>query len=360
MTGLEPLLAGSPYRLARGEKDALLTRELLALTERHRRGCPPYAAMLDGLGFKAAGVSHYRELPFLPVGLFKSMRLASVPDADIIRTVTSSGTSGQAVSRILLDAETASLQQTALACVVGDFLGPRRLPMLIIDCPSVLKDRKAFTARGAGILGFSLFGSKRRFALDDDMRLDQAALSAFLEETAGRPFFAFGFTYIIWRHFYRALAERGGGFDLSGGVLIHGGGWKAMAAEAVSPAEFNRRLKAICGLRRVHDYYGMAEQTGSIFMQCEAGHFHCSDLSGVIVRRAVDFSPCEVGEPGILQALSLLPRSYPGHSLLTEDEGTLLGTDDCPCGRGGDYFSVAGRLKHAELRGCSDTYAIGM
>ena len=59
----------------------------------------------------------------------------------------------------------------------------------------------------------------------------------------------------------------------------------------------------------------------------------------------------------MIEVLSLLPRSYPGHALLTEDRGRLLGEDDCPCGRKGRYFEVFGRLPKAELRGCSDSHA---
>ena len=68
------------------------------------------------------------------------------------------------------------------------------------------------------------------------------------------------------------------------------------------------------------------------------------------------FSISDVGESGIIQLLSVLPYSYPGHSILTEDEGVLLGEDDCDCGRLGKYFKIVGRLKEAEIRGCSDTY----
>ena len=92
-------------------------------------------------------------------------------------------------------------------------------------------------------------------------------------------------------------------------------------------------------------------------MQCEYGHLHASIFSDVIMRRAKDFSVCEKGEKGIIQVISMIPESYPGHSLLTEDEGILLGEDNCPCGRKGKYFHVLGRLKNAEIRGCSDTYA---
>jgi len=63
-----------------------------------------------------------------------------------------------------------------------------------------------------------------------------------------------------------------------------------------------------------------------------------------------------VGEPGIIQTLSILPLSYPGHSLLTEDEGVIVGEDNCRCGRMGKYFQVLGRIKQAEIRGCSDTF----
>ena len=92
-------------------------------------------------------------------------------------------------------------------------------------------------------------------------------------------------------------------------------------------------------------------------MECEYGHLHASVYSDILIRRPVDFSIADIGEKGIIQVLSVLPKSYPGHSLLTEDEGVLLGEDDCKCGRLGKYFKIVGRLKNAEIRGCSDTYA---
>ena len=162
------------------------------------------------------------------------------------------------------------------------------------------------------------------------------------------------------KSFYKELLRlKGEGitFDLSNGVLIHGGGWKKLVSEAVSHDEFHNRLKEVCGLEQIHDYYGMVEQTGCIYMECENGHLHASNFSDVIIRRPFDFSEASIGESGIIQVVSTIPESYPGHSLLTEDEGVILGIDDCPCGRKGKYFKINGRLKNAEIRGCSDTYA---
>ena len=118
-------------------------------------------------------------------------------------------------------------------------------------------------------------------------------------------------------------------------------------------------LHEVCSIlpENVHDYYGMVEQTGTIYMECEYGHLHTSCFSDVLIRRPEDFSLAGKGERGLVEVVSVLPQSYPGHVLLTEDEGIILGEDDCPCGRKGKYSKIEGRIKNAEIRGCSDTYA---
>ena len=349
-----------PYALLQAEKQDMLTQRLLELTEHHRTHCAAYARVLCSMGYDAHSVQACTDLPFLPVRLFKEVELRSVPKEDVVKTMTSSGTTGQAVSRIYLDRVTSANQQKAMVKIVSDFTGSVRMPMIIIDSPSVVKNRDIFSARGAGILGFSIFGTKRIYALDDDMNLDVEGVTAFLEQYHGQRILLFGFTFMVWQHFYKELLrlrEKGITFDLSNGVLIHGGGWKKMTSEAVSREEFYLRLQDVCGIAHIHDYYGMVEQTGCVYMECECGHLHASGFSDVIIRRPLDFRVCKVGEEGIIQVVSSLPESYPGHSLLTEDQGILLGEDDCPCGRKGKYFKVLGRLKNAEIRGCSDTYA---
>lgn len=348
-----------PYSLDEEEKNSLLTRRLVQLTEQHRKSCPEYRRMLDAAGYSKKDVKSWMDLPFLPVRLFKELDLKSVLPEDVVKTMTSSGTTGQAVSKIYLDRTTALNQQKAMVKIVSDFTGSGRMPMMIIDSPGTVKNRTMFSARGAGILGFSMFGSERMYVLDDDMKLDIGAVQQFLEQHEGKKILLFGFTYIIWQYFYKELAglkEKGITADLSDAVLIHGGGWKKMAHEAVSPAEFKERFHDVCGLNSIHEYYGMAEQTGCIYMECEYGHLHAAIYSDVAVRRPADFKLCDIGEQGIIQTVSSIPESYPGHSLLTEDTGILEGVDDCPCGRKGKYFRITGRLKNAEIRGCSDTY----
>ena len=97
----------------------------------------------------------------------------------------------------------------------------------------------------------------------------------------------------------------------------------------------------------------MIEQIGSVFFECEKGFFHTSVLNDIIVRKN-DGKVLENKKSGIIQLLSILPTSYPGHNILTEDVGSIIGENNCICGRKGKYFKVYGRVEKAEVRGCSN------
>lgn len=353
---LSTLMASTPYSMPRREKTAFYREALTRLTRLHQQNCPEYRRLLKGLGYPEKGTFSPETTPMLPVSIFKDLDLKSVPEEAVFKTLTSSGTTGQRVSKIYLDAETSAHQQRALYQIVSDLVGDKRLPFLVLDSKKVLRDRAMFSARGAGILGFSIFASRTFYALDENMVLDLDGVRRFLDAHGDGPVLLFGFTYMVWKHLVQTLEACGERLDLPEGILIHGGGWKKLAGDAVSPAEFKDRVRRVTGVRRVSDYYGMAEQTGCIYMECPCGHLHASIWSDVIFRRPTDFGICRPGEAGLIQVLSVLPRSYPGHSLLTEDIGVLLGEDDCPCGRMGKYFTVLGRAPRAEVRGCSDTY----
>jgi hypothetical protein len=351
--GLEGLLALDQYSLAMADKDAAMVTGLNHLTAWHRDHCLEYGRILSAqrLDGEAADSS---EVPWLPVSLFKSIELKSVGDDAVFKVMTSSGTTSQVPSRIVLDVETARLQTRALSSIVTHYIGSKRLPMLIIDHPGVVHDRRQFSARGAGILGMLSYGRDHLYVLDDDMRLDRARLHDWLVRHEGQDLLLFGFTFMVWQDFLEPL--RDAGIDLSRGTLVHSGGWKKLVERAVSSAAFKRGLQEAFGLRRVHNFYGMVEQVGSVFFECDAGYFHPPNFGDVVVRDPLTWRPAPDGQEGVIEVLSLLPHSYPGHALLTEDVGVVHGVDTCPCGRMGRWFEVKGRLPKAEIRGCSDTH----
>ncbi len=352
---IDDLLSLPEYSLGYEDKEAALTERLRRLTLLHFERCEAYRRILLGLKRDPNEIGSLADVPMLPVGLFKSHALRSIPDDQVFKVVTSSGTSGAAVSRVYLDAAATQLQTRSLARIMTHWLGPTRLPMIVVDARSTVAERRRLHARGAGIIGMSTFGRDHLYALDDDMRLDREALVAWLEKHRDSPVLIFGFTFMVWEYLLGALEP--GDVDLRDGILIHAGGWKTLADRAVGHQQYKAELERVTGVRRVHNFYGMAEQIGTVFVECDGGFLHAPNASDMIVRDPATWDVLSDGEVGVAQTLSALPESYPGHSILTEDLARVEAVDTCPCGRLGKAVSIVGRVPQAELRGCSDTHA---
>jgi len=349
---LEALIDTPPYSLPQARKEAMLIEGLGRLMRHHYERCPEYARIVDLAWNGRLDIQSLADAPYLPVSLFKELELKSTEASAMV--LNSSGTTGQRPSRIVVDGETSELQSKALVATFRPILGERRLPFLAVDTRDVIK-AAPLTARGAGVLGMMKFGAKATFALNSDLELDRDAVTAFVTANGGAPFLIFGFTFLIWSRLHREF--RDGELDLRNACLIHSGGWKKLEAEAVSNPEFRAALKRRFGLERIFNFYGFVEQIGSMFVEGEDGLLYPPNFADVIIRRPETLQPAEIGEEGIVQVVSLLPRSYPGHSVLTEDLGAIISIDAGAGGRLGKGVRIVGRIKKAELRGCSDVIA---
>jgi hypothetical protein len=356
---LTELFSRPQFSIPQSEKERLLLGELTEMISMHRSACEPYRRITDVVGNPSQTYDSLTQLPYLPVALFKTHQLSSVPAEHVFKVMTSSGTTGQAVSRVILDRNTADLQSRALSTVIARVFGNHRSPMIIIDTPNVVKDRKMFSARGAGVLGMLPFGRRHFYALNDEMELDIPALREFVDRYSGQPILLFGFTFMVWKYFLQALTKSNVTVDLSQGILIHSGGWKKLADEAVGNSQFKTALREATGLLRVHNFYGMVEQVGSVFLEGDDGLLYPPNFADVIIRDPHTWAPAPNGTPGVVEVLSVLPRSYPGHVLLTEDLGVVHGVGDSAEGWAGKQLEILGRVPRSELRGCSDTHAFG-
>jgi phenylacetate-coenzyme A ligase PaaK-like adenylate-forming protein len=331
---------------------------LIDLVKFHYQNCAEYRNILDALRFDYSTVVSIEDLPFLPARLFKELELLSVPFEEITKVMKSSGTSSQIPSKIYIDRNTALLQRRVLAKIISEFIGTKRRPMVIIDRKSSVSNRTTFSASVAGILGFTSFSNDQFYALNDDMSVNVLGLTEFLSLHNTETVFFFGFTSLIWQYFLLPLADAEFSAVLPDSMFIHGGGWKKLQSENISRDEFRNKIFDILHIEKVHDYYGMVEQTGSIFVECSQHYFHTSNFSTVIVRDPKDLSVLKFGQIGLIEVISIVALSYPGHVLLTEDLGRVVGEDTCTCGRHGKYFEILGRLEKSELRGCSDTFYV--
>ncbi len=289
--------------------------------------------------------------PFMPVRLFKKFKLTSINDKDIYKIITSSGTSGD-VSRIYLNKKNAKDQIEVLYNIGSSFLGKQRYPMIILDSKKTNQNKNDFNARRAAVIGFSIFSKKNYFIFDEDQNLKLEYLKKILSENKNKKIIIFGFTDIVW-NFIQTLEKTKLKLNLSNCILLHGGGWKKLADKKITNDKFINKIKKNTSIKKIINYYGMIEQTGSIFFECEHRYFHTSIYSDILIRDKM-LNIQKFGKEGIIQLLSIVPSSYPGNIILTEDMGTIFGEDDCICGRKGKYFRVSGRIPNAELRGCSN------
>lgn len=356
---LDSLNLNDPYSMESKQKNDFLFRAMKDLYQFHYKNCVGYKRFADMFKDLHYSLDSLEGIPPLPVRMFKLHDLVSLDKNLIFKTLHSSGTSGQSVSKIYLDASSAKRQTKILSSITKNFIGNSRLPMIIIDSDDLFKDRTKLNARAAGILGYSVFGRNHFYCLDSNLHLLAEELSQFLKKHNNGPILIFGFTFIIWQSLLQFAIKNNIKFNFGRqSILIHGGGWKKLEDHKVSNEDFKKQLKEYLGINHIHNYYGMVEQVGSVFMECDHGYLHSPDYSDIIIRNPLNNLPMAHKEEGVIQVISILPISYPGHSLLTEDLGTIHGEDDCKCGRKGKYFSVSGRLPMAELRGCSDTRTV--
>lgn len=360
---VDDLIRGPQYALPQAEKQALLLPIVRELCARMGTQCPPYGRLLERLGRPADAWEALADIPPLPTSMFKQFELRAVPVEQVIRELNSSATTGQQPSRIFIDKTTAFRQTRALASILKEHIGGSRRPFLVLDAAESAGTGDNLGARGAAIRGIGNFGSSMHFALrrveNGDLEPDWDAVDAFAEEHGAGPVLLFGFTFIVWTRFLQAARAAGRTLQLPQAHLLHSGGWKKLQEQAVSKEEFSQAVAGSlgCPAENILDFYGMAEQLGTVFVDCEQGNKHAPAFADVVIRNPSTLAPVGVGESGIIEVVSVLPTSYPGQALITEDQGTLVGVDDCRCGRRGNYFRFTRRIERTEVRGCGDTFA---
>jgi Acyl-protein synthetase, LuxE len=359
---IDKLLAIPPYSLSPDEKHsallALFRGELEFGGQRH----PGYRSYIEHWPTDYRSAGRIADLPYIPVGVLKANPPLSFIDASQVKkTLTSSATTSQMPSRVVLDAPTSRRMTKGVVTIVRDYIGSSRRPYLVVDSLEDTRRGDAMGARSAAIQGLNPFASSTTYCLNVDdkgeLALDLQKLRDFVSSLAlGGEVLIYGFTYILWNHFVRPLTAEGICLNLPNVRILHSGGWKRLQDQAVEKAVFNRELARVVGCpeESIVDFYGMVESVGVIFPDCPQGNKHSPTFGDVIVRDPLTLEPVAAGQHGIVQVCSILPTSFPGNLILTEDMAQVISYDGCACGRRGINFRFAGRIPKAEIRGCGN------
>ena len=332
------------------KKKSFFLKKIKELFKHHNKKCPQIKNFLDKNNINIDKIKDIEKIPYLPVKIFKELDLKSIKNDEVFKVLKSSGTSGN-LSKIFLDKKNSLNQTKVLNKIITYLFGKKRMPMLIVDSKEVFSDRNNFSARAAAILGFSFMGRDHTYLLNNDFSFNYKIYENFKRKYFNQKFLIFGLTHLIWEKLLNNKNLKNENFTNS--ILLHGGGWKKLNELRISNTKFNKKLFQKFNLKKIHNYYGMVEQTGSIFLECDkCSSFVTSIYSDIIIRDKY-LNEIKDNKIGFIQSLSLLPSSYPGHSILTEDLGKLI-NNNCSCKKKGKRFLVLGRTEKSEIRGCSD------
>ena len=333
------------------EKNKHFLQKITQLNNYHYQNSIQYKKIVD-LVYSSKKKIKLDEIPFIPAKLFKEIDLKSIPSKKVFKVLNSSGTSSGKPAKIYLDKENARKQTIVLNEIVSKIIGKKRMPMLIIDEKKNINNPNKFDAKTAAIIGFYMFGNNHEYLIKNGS-IDYKSLNKFLEKYSTKKFLIFGFTSLVFENLIKKVELKKLKHNFANGILIHGGGWKKMEEIKISNKVYKERLKQKLKLINVYNYYGLIEQTGSIFFECKGcGCFTPSKYSEILIRDK-DFKTIPNNQKGFIQLLSILPKSYPGHSILTEDIGEIV-SNNCKVCKTNKKFKVYGRAEQSEIRGCSD------
>ena len=358
---IDEIIDNEQFKCLQKHKEEKLLAILKVQIEENRKN-ENLNSMYNKLDINVNTINSLEQIPFIPVNMFKYFDLITCKKENVVRILNSSSTTGSAPSKVYIDKATSVRQSRGLISTLTSFLGSYRRPMLIIDSEEVNKKNGTITARGAAIRGVSSFGKNLTYVMDmvnGDLVLNVKRLKEFEEKYKDEDILVYGFTYIIWTRFVKGLKEKDIKINIPKIKLLHSGGWKKLTEQKVEKEEFNKSVAEIFGTspKNIIDFYGMVEQVGVVFIDCECGYKHVPDFAEVIILDTLTLKEVEKGKCGFIEVMSGLTSSYPGQAILTEDIGEFIGIDDCKCGRKGKYFKFKDRVEKSETRGCGDTFA---
>ena len=288
-----------------------------------------YRQYVDSLGIDPAKVTDFREIPFLPIQLFKQHSIKSgnwEPEV----TFESSGTTSSNTS-------SHSLQEVAYyhrvsATAFERIYGPLSEYHILALLPSYLeRSNSSLVAMVEHFIARS-GSSESGFYLDN-----QSELMAKLDSLAGtsRRILLIGVSFALLD---LAQSIQPGNQDL---IVMETGGMKGRREE-LTREDLHQRLSEGFGVHQIHSEYGMTELLSQAYSR-GGGVFETPPWMRVLIRDIYD--PFQVGLTDQTGAMNIIDLANV-HScafIETQDLGRVDGTN----------FQVLGRVDNSDLRGCN-------
>lgn len=299
--------------------------------------------------------SDLEQVPGTMVHLFKEHEFRSVPQNEIVLTLTSSGTGGQKSRQFLNALSLENVKKLALNIHRSLGMASEREynylcftydPNVANDLGTAFADELLtnFTGKCEVYYAIQWDNEKKDFHLNEEGTVETLRRFA----TSSVPTRILGFPALLFEIIEKYNLQLNLGAD---SWLQTGGGWKGKADKEIPKMDFRRFIKDRLGIpeENQRDLFGMVEH-GIPYVDCEKGHLHIPNYARVFARSPYDLSLLPRGERGLLHFLCSYNFSYPAPSLLTTDWGRV---ESCDCPIGGDILVLEGRAGVTKHKGCA-------
>lgn len=291
---------------------------------------PVYRRYADLVGCTPNALTHFSQIPFLPVEFYKSQKVIS-QHAVPTRVFKSSGTSGQVQSsHYVVDEQL--YQQSILGCF-RHFYGNPEDYIIFGLVPSISERPDSSLAYMLDFLIRESHNAESGIYLGNEEKLHRKIHAFSLQK---KKMLLIGLSY--------ALLDMAEEFPLNAPDLtvVETGGMKGRREELIRE-QLHERICSGFGVSCVHSEYSMSELLSQAW-SAGNGVFHCPPWMKVLVRDTGDpLSVLGMGARGGINIIDLA-NLYTCSFLAVQDIGTVH--DD-------GSFEISGRFDNSDLRGCS-------
>lgn len=294
----------------------------------YRRWCE-----LIGRNPERVGVPN--DIPFLPIGFFKSHRVVSFEE-EPSGYFKSSGTTQSISSRHYI--RDFKLYERSFVYSFEHFFGRAEDFCYLALLPNyVSQGHSSLVYMMQGLIRCSKY--ERSGFYPHDVELVRRLLLE--NEAAGIPTVLFGVTYALLD-----LAQSCH-FDLKHTVVFETGGMKGRRAE-LPKSEVHRILREAFSVDFIASEYGMCELFSQAYSKSEGVFFTPPQMKVVITEPNDPFTKCKTGRSGLINVIDLA----------NIDSCSFIQTEDIGRMRLGGGFEVLGRLDNSAIRGCNLMYEV--
>lgn len=305
-------------------------REVVATFQYQYNNNTVYRSYCDLINITPTDVQRADDIPYLPIGFFKSHPVQSFKGKPI-KTFSSSGTT----SSINAQHHLADLSnyQASFQATFEQFYGSPKDWAILALLPSYME------REGSSLIFMmdSLIAQSKNvhsgFYLKDLAQLHAVLLQLEQQKT---PTLLLGVSFALLE-----FTEKYS-LNLSSTIVMETGGMKGRREE-LTRDELHQKLQKGFGVSTIHSEYGMTELLSQAYSKTD-GRFQCPNWMQVTPFEINDpFTPTEKGKIGRLNIIDLA----------NQESCAFIATDDLGRSFPDGTFEVMGRLDASDIRGCN-------